>query len=135
MITHRHGPHGKHSLLLSRMRVYWPVTYQGIYANNTGKTFCENGSIVACAYFWRCLEIGRHVTIYISLLPCLLHVLPMASCFYFPENAYYEAPNFPVSLDSFLALRTIDRFTGMRKMKVTSFPLLRVRRLCYVFRY
>jgi hypothetical protein len=25
-ITTRHGPHGKHFLLLSRMRVYWPLT-------------------------------------------------------------------------------------------------------------
>jgi hypothetical protein len=26
LITPRHGPHGKHHILLSRMRVYWPVT-------------------------------------------------------------------------------------------------------------
>jgi hypothetical protein len=27
LITPRHGPHGKHCLLLPRMRVYWSVTY------------------------------------------------------------------------------------------------------------
>jgi hypothetical protein len=28
LITPGHGPHGKHRLLLSRMRVYWSVTYK-----------------------------------------------------------------------------------------------------------
>jgi hypothetical protein len=31
-ITPRHGPHGKHRLLLLRMRVYWSVTYQWMSA-------------------------------------------------------------------------------------------------------
>jgi hypothetical protein len=53
----------KHRLLLSRMSVYWTVTQQWIYANHIENTSCDAGSIVTCAYFGRCLELGLDVTI------------------------------------------------------------------------
>jgi hypothetical protein len=76
----RHKAHVKHRLLLSRMRVYWPVTYQWIYVNHIENTFCNVGSIVAYGYFRRCLEMVLHVTIICSdgqkihLLSCNLQV-------------------------------------------------------------
>jgi hypothetical protein len=62
-ITPRHGLHGKHFLLLSRMQVYWPLIEQWIYANHIQNTSSETSFIVAtcfivatsfivaCAYF------------------------------------------------------------------------------------
>jgi hypothetical protein len=34
------------------------VAQQWMYGNNTENTFCDTGFIIACAYFWRCLEMG-----------------------------------------------------------------------------
>jgi hypothetical protein len=49
-----------------RMRVRWPVTHTGHDADYLENTFPIPFSIVACAYFRRCLEIDLHVTLLID---------------------------------------------------------------------
>jgi hypothetical protein len=51
-ITPRHGPHGKHRLLLLRKRVYWSVTWQWIACRVCLPT--------------RCLGMGIHFTIHLG---------------------------------------------------------------------
>jgi hypothetical protein len=47
------------------MRIYWPVTYQWIYANHIENSSCDTDSTVACVYFGRYLEMRLYVTVFL----------------------------------------------------------------------
>jgi hypothetical protein len=49
-----------------RLRVHWSVTSTGHGAYYTENTSSNTLSIVACAYFGRCLEMGLHITIFVQ---------------------------------------------------------------------
>jgi hypothetical protein len=85
LITTLHGPHGKHSLYCCQSlftaplpsnrspivpRVFYygnvlsdPLPCNGHGADHIENTSCITFSVVACAYFGRCLEMGLYVTV------------------------------------------------------------------------
>jgi hypothetical protein len=62
-ITPWHGPHGKHRLSIVR-NAYLLARYLAMDIRKPHrKHFLRPGSIIACAYFGRYLEMGLHITV------------------------------------------------------------------------
>jgi hypothetical protein len=58
-----HGAdHIENTSSVVRMGVYWPVAQHWAWRGPHRKQFFQHLFIVACAYFGRCLEMGLHVT-------------------------------------------------------------------------